>query len=189
MRITLTPNKAHLARMRALPALMTPRMDDRLLLRDLDTVNSDQMREVFQTEGTTARGGMWAALSPRYRARKIAAVGRRKTLDLTGETKRRFISRGNPNHVARYIPTSSDRGLFTFGAKSDIAAAHVAGNPALAPGQSLTARKVFHGRAPRLPVRSMIGKSAQHLSEFRRALVKWYVARMRQFARASGARP
>ena len=188
MKIILKPNAQHLRRLREIGEAVAPVMSDPLLLRMLGSAHRDQMREVFATEGAEARRGPWPALNPRYAARKRKAVGGRKILHLTGDTRDRFISPSDPAYVQQFIPTSKTLGLFRFGARSDVAAAHLHGNPGLAPRQSSAlARKVFGGLAPRLPVRDMITKTERQLAELRAVLKNWYLTRVKQALRGAGA--
>ncbi len=180
MRITLKPNAAGLSRLREITNAPNIPMSDPLFLSRLGAVHRDQMLEVFETEGGTAKGGGWSPLNPRYAARKRKYVGGKKILQLTTDMMRRFIYKGSHGYIEEYLPTSATHGLFRFGALSDVAAAHRHGNPALASRQSAIARKVFGGRAPRLPKRDMITKTARHLSEMRRVLRETYLVRLRQ---------
>jgi hypothetical protein len=98
--------------------------------------------------------------------------------------KERFTKAGNPHYVQKYLGAEAG-GVFQFGAASDVAYAHLHGLPEAAPNQSASARKVFGGRAPRLPVRDMISKTAAQLAAFRKAFTDWYVARVKRVALAA----
>jgi len=187
MKISLVPNKAHLQRMRELPRAIAPVLSDPVLLRALGKAHRWQEETIFASEGAAGGAGPWASLNPRYAARKAREVGsRRKILVLTGETKRRFTMAGAVGYIQRFIPRGA-LGTFQFGAASAVAAAHRFGDPSLAPGQSsAVAKKIFGGRAPRLPVRDMVTKSAAQLAELREVLLTWYIARVKQQARAGG---
>lgn len=157
-------------------------MNDPYIMKQMAQAQKDQMREVFETEGSTVRGGRWAALNPRYAARKRAAGGHRRILDLTGETRGRFIG-ARPGFIARFIPKGGGLGVFQFGAASQVAAAHRAGNAGLAPRPSGLARKVFGGIAKRLPIRDMLTKTERQILEFRRVLKDAYLVRLKQALR------
>lgn len=187
MKIILKPNAAHMARLRNIAAGPNIPMSDPLFLSRLGAVHRDQLREVFETEGGTARGGRWSPLNPRYAARKKKFVGGKKILQLTTDMMRRFIYKGSHGYVEQYVPASQTQGLYRFGALSDVAAAHLHGDPRYASQQSAIARRIFGGRAPRLPVRDMITKTAQQLAELRRAFKDAYLARLRQILRGQAA--
>ena len=110
--------------------------------------------------------------------------GRGKILVLTGDTRRRFTKATAPEYVQQFVPAGGGRGVFRFGAMSDVAAAHLHGNPALAPHRSYAARKVFGGDAPNLPVRDMVTKTEAQRQEFIPVFVTWYTARVKQVLRA-----
>jgi hypothetical protein len=180
------PNEANLRRLVNLADGVRARLDDPALLRALGAEHRKQEAAIFRTEGAAGGAGPWARLNPRYAVRKAKAVGaRKKILDLTGETKAAF-TRPGPNYIQQFIPRGN-LGIFQFGARSAIAAAHRTGNPALSPQQSGTAKKAFGGRAPRLPVRDMVAKSGAQLEELRRVLLQWYLGKVRQFLRAGAA--
>lgn len=155
------------------------RLDDRDMagpvLVVLGTVHRRQQSDAFVSEGATTAGGRWAALNPLYAARKAKAGGKRKVLQLSGDMKARFISRANRSYIQRFIPRGGGRGIFQFGAHSDVAAAHRAGAPALAPRQSPQAKRAFGGRAPRMPVRDMLTKTPAQIAEFAVAFKRWYI--------------
>lgn len=182
MQINLVPNREHLRRMREIGQGIGARMDDPALLRSLGATHRKQETQIFNTEGAAGRKGLWAGLNARYAARKRKVVGRKKILQLTGETKRRFTVKSEPGYYEQYVPRGT-LGIFQFGARSNIAAAHLHGNPALAPHQSALARRVFGGRAPRLAVRDMVTKSEAQLVELRKTFTTWYVSRVRQYLR------
>ena len=146
-------------------------------------LHREQQHGIFQSEGATGAGGRWAALSPPYAAKKRKLFSRRKILHLSGDMRTRFLSPTNPAYVQRFVPRGTSGGVFQFGAHSDVAAAHLAGNPALAPNGSPTARKIFGGLARRLPVRDMITKSAAQMAAFPSVLRKWYASRVDQVLR------
>jgi len=162
-------------------------MADPALLRALGAVHRRQETRIFASEGAEGARGRWDPLNERYAKRKTKAVGRRKILVFSNDMKDRFIKAENPGYVQEFIPTSEALGLFRFGARSDVAAAHLRGNPALALRQSALARKVFGGRAPRLPVRDMVTKTQAHLAELRERLRTWYIARLKQQIRGRSA--
>lgn len=181
MKIILQPNQAHLQRMREIgPTLRAGlSMADPSLLRALGVVHRRQEARIFASEGAEGAGGPWTPLDPGYAERKAKAAGsRKKILQLSGDMKTALTKRGDPRYVEQFIP-KGNLGLFRFGAHSDVANAHLHGNPALAPQQSAVAKKVFGGRAPRLPVRDPITKTPAMLAEMREALRVWYVARLK----------
>lgn len=182
MKITFKPNGPNLARLRAIgPNLLADlSMDDPSLLRALGAVHRAQEEGIFSSEGAEGAGGKWAPLEARYAARKAKAVGRRKILVLTGGMKDALTKKGDPDYVEEYRPASASLGLFRFGTRSRVAAAHLYGNPALAPERSAVASKVFGGRAPRLPIRDMITKTEAHLAEMRETLKVWFIGRLKQ---------
>lgn len=190
MKISLVPNREHLKRLREIggPELRrTFAMDDPALLRRLGAAHRAQETRVFASEGAEGSQGKWPALNARYALRKAKAVGRRKILVLTGDTKAAFTKFGAPGYIERYVPTSEAHGVFQFGAASAVGAAHRAGNPLLAGSPSATARKVFGGRARNLPVRDPNPpKTEGQLAQMREALRTWCIARMKAMIRARG---
>lgn len=192
MKIEMTPNAEHLRRLREIgPDLrddFRQSMADPALLRALGTVHAAQEEQIFASEGAAAAGGQFAPLNPRYAARKAKAGGRGKILQLTGALRDQFTHKTDPAYVERYVPTSETTGLFQFGAASPVGAAHYRGDPSLAVGgSSPLARKIFGGRALRLPVRDMISKTPAMLDELREALRVWFIGRVRQMQRARAA--
>lgn len=189
MRISLTPNAESLRRMRQIgPNLLVDfSMSDPALLTALGAVHRRQEAEIFASEGSSGGGGSWPALEDRYAKRKQKAVGNRKILDLSGDMKNRFTMATDPGYFQEFVPTSETRGTFRFGARSDVAAAHLYGDPLRAPSQSDLARSVFGGRAPRLPVRDMITKTAAHLEEFKVAILAWFRGRVAQRVKGAAA--
>lgn len=157
------------------------------VLVELGNVHRRQQMKIFTSEGAAGAGGRFARLNERYEKRKKRLFPRRKILHLSGETRERFTKPTNPYYVQEYVSAGQARGVFRFGARSNVAAAHLHGNPALAPEQSATSRKVFGGVAPRLPVRDMISKTAAQVKEFSAALAAWYSKRVRQVIRGQGA--
>jgi hypothetical protein len=155
------------------------------VLTVLGVVHRKQQTAIFVSEGATSGGGLFAPLNPRYAARKRKLFGRKKILQLSGDMKARFTLAGNPGYIQKYVGTEA-KGVFQFGAASDVAAAHLYGNPALAPRQSAAARSVFGGTAPRLPVRDMISKTATQMGALKDALTAWYAARAKRVIRATG---
>ncbi len=140
----------------------------------LGTIHRKQQKEVFATQGLVGAGGIFAPLSLRYAERKKKVVGRKEILQLTGDLKRRFTERGNSNYIQRVTPAGKEW-LFQFGAVSDIAAAHLLGNPDIAGSpRSILSRKVFGGTAPRLPVRDLINKTDKQVVELEQGFVLWY---------------
>lgn len=189
MKVTLTPNPEGLRRLRAIgdDVGQIARLDDPALLRALGTTHRKQELAIFASEGAAGGAGAWPALNPRYVIRKAKAVGSRKRiLTLTGEMKDQFTRFGAPGYVQEFVPRGT-LGIFRFGARSSVAAAHKTGNPSLATTPSATARKVFGGIAARLPVRDMITKSASQLEELRETLKTWFIARVKQGLRGEAA--
>ena len=133
-----------------------------------------QQKRIFASEGSEGQAGRWPSLSDRYDARKREVFGRRKMLVLTGDMKDRFTRQTSSYYIQQFIPAGGGRGTFQFGAESEIAAAHLRGDPGIAPEKSETARLIFGGMAPRLPIRDMISKTAEQLDAFRLRLVQWY---------------
>jgi hypothetical protein len=135
-----------------------------------------QEKEIFKTEGA-ASGAKWAALDPKYAARKkaiTAAAGQvkrqvkaaglkvpklfprgAKILVLSGDMKERFVNSGRPEYIQEALVGKTSV-LYRFGAESEIAGYHVEGNP-------------------NLPVRDMVRKSPEQVAEFRATLLDWYV--------------
>jgi hypothetical protein len=198
MDIRLVPNRDALRRLRDISGGVGARMDDPSLLRALGRTHRKQQEAIFNSEGALGGAGKWAPLSQRYAARKAGAaaskrffdVGLRsffrggKILQLSGAMKAAFTGTG-PGYIQQFIPRGV-LGVFRFGARSAVAAAHLQGNPSLAPKQSALARSVFGGRAKRLPIRDMVTKSEAQLAEMRETLRTWYIARVRQFLRGAG---
>lgn len=146
-----------------------------------------QEKMIWSSRGGAGGRGVWPALNPRYAARKRKVFGRAPLMVLTGNTKRRFTEAFHPAYVQRFVPRGANRGVFQFGAYSDIASAHYLGNPSLAPYPFIEARRVFGGRAPRLPIRDVITKSPTMLAQLRRRLVEWYaMERIPQVLRQAG---
>jgi hypothetical protein len=189
MKIILKPNAEHLRRMREIgPKLKADlSMNDKGLLRELGATHRYQMAGIFESEGGQGAMGKWSPLNPRYAERKRKLVGVRRILELTTDMDRRFTDRNSYWYVERFIPTSETLGLFQFGARSSVASAHLHGDPSLAPQQSAIARRVFGGRAQRLPVRDMITKTAAHMGQLRDTLRDWFVVKLRQRARGQAA--
>lgn len=186
MRIDLVPNESHLRRLRQLPNDLAFDMSDPALLRTMGQTHRDQVRANFQTEGATGARGPWQALSPKYAKRKARLVGARKILDLTGDTKRRFTMAGHPDYIERYVPAGPGKGIFMLGARSDVAAAHLHGNPRLVTSR-VSLRKLFGGVAKRLPVRDMITKTTLNIRQLQSVMNDWYIARLKQRFRAGRA--
>lgn len=187
MKLLFTPNEGGLRRLQSIPEALQPRLSDPALLRALGATHRKQEVSIFSTEGAAGAGGPWEQLNPRYRARKAKAVGgRKKILELTGTMKAAFTRATSPDYFQQFIPRGA-LGIFRFGARSSVAAAHKAGNPLLAPAQSATARKVFGGRAPRLARRDMVTKTPVQLAEMRETLLTWFVNRMKQGLRGAAA--
>lgn len=192
MKVVVIPNEQHLRRLRELPSRMDPTapsgipMSDPALLRALGRVHREQVTANFATEGGTGARGLWPSLSAKYAARKLKLVGRKKILEVTGDTRRRFIRFGHPDYIERFVPSGRAGGTFLFGARSDVAAAHVAGNPGLVSTRS-SLPKLFGGRAARLPVRDMITKTAANVKQLQAAFSKWWIESLRQRFRAGTA--
>lgn len=186
MRVKVTPNPEAFKRLRFMnEALKISEGDMRgpVLIR-LGQLHRKQMQRIFASQGTEGRAGRWTELEERYAQRKRRTFGRKKILQLTGETKARFTVRTNPAYVQKYL----GRGRWVFGAASNVAAAHFHGSPGLAPNQSASAKRIFFGIAPRLPVRDMISKTAAQVAEFAAEFKAWYVQRVRQVLRHFGPR-
>jgi hypothetical protein len=155
-------------------------------------LHREQELAIFASQGARGGSGRWPALSPSYEKKKsrfrkaagkgpglVFAIGK-KIMVLTGDTKARFTVPTNPAYVQRFVPRGTSGGVFQFGADSDVAAAHLAGNPSLAPHQSAAANRIFGGFAKRLPVRDVITKSAAQMAAFLPVLKKWYALRVQQ---------
>ena len=82
-----------------------------------------------------------------------------KILIWSGDMRERFLSPSRPENIERFIligPAKAPTGgVFQFGAQSDIAAYHFAGNEFL-------------------PVRDMVTKSPDQIAKLQAALVRWY---------------
>lgn len=172
----VTPNPNAFKRLRKLSDALKITNGDLagpVLIR-LGQVHRKQETAIFATEGAIGAFGKWPMLNPRYAKRKRRVVGRRKILVLTGDTKGRFTKASSPYYIQRFSPTAEGKGIYQFGAASDVAAAHVHGNPGLAPLRSSVAGLVFGGKANRLPIRNMITKTAQQVAEIKTRLVDWY---------------
>ena len=144
------------------------------ILVSLGRVHRRQQKLIFLSQGRLGASGPWRALNREYQERKGFTIGRSKILLLTGRTQDRFLKATNPHYIQQFVSTGETSGFFRFGAASDIAAAHLRGNPDLAPNQSESARSVFTGKARRLPVRDMISKTAKQVAELRDDLERWY---------------
>jgi hypothetical protein len=142
-----------------------------------------QEKAILVSEGAAGASGRWPALSPPYEKKKRKLFARRKMLHLSGAMRSSLLTPTNPNYIQRFVPRGTSGGVFQFGAASDVAAAHLKGNPALAPNLSAAGKRIFGGLARRLPVRDMINKTAAMLAEFNRELVKWYALRVQQVLR------
>lgn len=140
----------------------------------LGQAHRKQQQRIFSSEGAAGGAGPWAPLNPDYEQRKRKLLGRRAKLVLTGRMRARFLTPSDPNYIQEYVATSRGRGVFRFGARSDVAAAHLYGQPELASTRSAAAQVVFGGRAKRLPVRNMIAKTGQQIAELREVVVRWY---------------
>lgn len=186
MEIRFVPNRPAFKRIRTLQEALVISDGDMAgpVLVRLGQLHRKQQTGIFTSQGATGGAGRWPALNPSYKKRK----GRGKILQLSGDMKKRFTGAKNPAYVQRYVSQGGGKGFFQFGAMSNVAAAHRAGNPALAPNQSAAARKVFGGRAPRLPVRDMIKKSPEHMLQFRLTFIQWYHHRVAQVTRHFGRR-
>lgn len=133
------------------------------LLVEMDRENVRQVTKAYTTEGESS-GGFWARLSPGYARWKRVAYPGRKILVRTRETRTRFTSPSNPAHIRRFLRPFS----YVFGAFSAVQAAHEYGIGD--PGQ-------------RLPVRPVMRKTPADLAAFRKALLAFYVKRLRQIYR------
>lgn len=186
--LRVTPNPAGFKRLRSFEEAIRISPGDFAgpVRRELGVVHRRQMTAAFVSQGGTTAGGKWAPLNPQYKKRKAAKFPGKKILALTGETRGRFTKPTHPAHISRFRQEGG-RAVFEFGARSDIAAAHLQGAPGLSPPPSAAARKVFGGTAPRLPVRDMIHKTAAQLHEFNVRLVAWYQKRIRQVLRGRSA--
>ena len=197
MRVVIKKNHAGVQRqMSSVQALtITPGDYAGPVLVLMGQLHREQQLAIFASQGARGGAGKWPALSPSYAAKKsgfrkaagkgpglVFAVGKRIMI-LTGDTKARFTVPTNPAYVQRFVPRGTSGGMFQFGAYSDVAAAHLAGNPALAPNQSHAAKRIFGGFAKRLPVRDVITKSAAQMAAFLSVLKKWYAARDDQVLR------
>lgn len=177
MNVRITPNRDGFRRLRQfMEALQVSEGDMKgPVVKVLGVEHRRQVTRAFTSQGSSTPRGRWAALNPRYAERKKTAFGRKKILQLTGETKARFTRASHSEYVQEYVPSSNTRGVFRFGARSSIAAAHKAGDPLLARGQSADARRVFGGKAPRLAVRDMIAKTREQVDAIRQAFADWYI--------------
>lgn len=159
------------------------------VLVELGVIHRRQQNRIFATEGAAGGSGRWPALNPSYAARKRARYGRKKILQLTGDTKDRFTKPTNIGYVQRFVPRgTSGSGLFQFGAYSTVAAAHYFGNPLLVRLRSRSSRILFGGVAKRLPVRDLITKKAAMVDGFNFGLNTWYQKRVAQVLRNHGPR-
>ena len=176
MKITVTPNPKAFKRIRSINEALRISKGDMAgpVLVRLGQTHIKQQKRIFASQGAEGAGGRFAPLNPRYAARKLSIFGRKKILDLTGNMRRRFTKKSDPSYVQDFIPGSKGKGTFRFGARSNIAAAHKAGNPDLAPTPSTTAKGIWGGRAPRLPVRDMITKTGVQVAQLRKRFVDWY---------------
>lgn len=151
------------------------------VLNALGKVHRDQELAIFGSEGRANVGG-WPALSPPYEAKK-KKVTRRRMLNLSGETKARFTGARHLGYFQRFFPRGTG-GVFQFGARSSVAAAHLYGKPELAAGiQSTLSRRIFGGTARRLPVRDMITKTAAMVAQLRHEFAVFYAKRVDQVLR------
>ena len=179
--LRVTPNPQAFKRLRSLAEALKISPGDFAgpVLRELGKVHRRQVMVGFTTQGGTTPGGRWAPLNPRYKKRKRASFPGKKILMLSGDMRARFTKSTHPAYIQNFRQEGS-RAIFEFGARSDIAAAHLHGAPGLSPPPGAAARKVFGGKAPRLPVRDMISKTPQQFHWITRALVTWYQKRIRQ---------
>lgn len=178
MRVRVTTNPGGIERIRtAVGALRVTAADFRGPVMTVMTAEHvRQMKRVFATEGAESAGGKWQALSPDYARRKRKAFPRKKILQLAGDMVRRFTMPSNPYFIRAYIDRGGGRGVYQFGARSNVAAAHATGSPSVAQSQSAAAKRVFfHPPAYRLPVRNMIQKTPLQVAALRRAFTDWYV--------------
>ncbi len=159
------------------------------ILVEMGALHRKQMNDIFRTEGAAGAGGKFVPLNPSYAARKKKLGGRKKILQLTKDMVARFTKPKNPNYFQRYVDRG-ESGVFEFGARSDVAAAHFHGNPALAaPGsRSAVAKKLFGGVAKNLPRRDMITKTQEQVTQFRLLFIAWYHKRVAQVMRHQGRR-
>lgn len=196
--ITKDPNAFKRVRSRAEALLITPKDLRGPVLRELGMEHRKQQNKGFSSEGGTMKSGKWKALNPKYKERK---AGRRRTLragvggikrfdkrtgsktpiasvsnkilQLSGDMKARFTKKSNPNYVQRFSIKRRGKGVFEFGAQSDVAASHFRGKPGLA-RQSKEASRVFGGVAPQLPVRDMVTKTSTQIAAIRKRFSDWY---------------
>ena len=201
MRVVITENPRAFSRLRNRTEALQISVGDLRgpILRELGMEHRKQQNKIFSTQGGAAASGRWEALSPSYKAKK---EGRRRTLrkgtggikrfekrtgqkisvgsvsnkilQLTGDMKARFTKKSNASYIQRFSIKRQGKGVFEFGAQSDVAAAHFRGKPKLAKTQSSGARAAFGGVAKRLPVRDMVSKTSIQIDAIRRRLKKWY---------------
>jgi hypothetical protein len=160
--VTIQPSPKGIERLRTkVEALrLTPADKAGPLMVEMDRECSRQFRQAFTTEGATS-GSRWPDLSPRYAAWKRKVRPGRKILVFSGDTRERFLMPTNSAHVRQFIPPFTYR----FGAASEKAWRHEYG--------------VGEGKQ-RLPVRSVVRKTANDIKSFQRVLATFYIKRLRQ---------
>lgn len=132
------------------------------LLVELGAVNIAQVRRAFTSRGATVPTGPWPAWSSRYAAWRARKGLGSRMMRLTDTLYGKFTSPTHGSHIRRWV-----RGLlYQFGAIDDVAAWHREG-------------------AGRLPVRSVIDKTAADHDEFSKRLVTFYQKRVAQVLRHS----
>jgi len=185
MRVRVEINRTGYKRMRSFSDAMKLNLADMSgpLLTHLGRVHRRQEKNIFATEGESGGAGAWEPLNRHYALRKRRKYGRARMLVLSGDMRRRFTVPSSPLYVQKYVPVSGAVGEYQFGAQSDVAAAHLSGDPGKAKSQSGAARRIFGGTASRLPARDMITKSGAQIEELRRAFVVWYSERTKQVVR------
>lgn len=154
------------------------------ILVELGAIHRQQQLRIFATQGTAGAGGRFAPLEKKYKARKREAFGIKKILQLSGEMKRRFTKRSDPRYFQGFRGDDTG-GVFSFGARSSVAAAHRAGKPKLARRAPRAAKSatIFGGIAQKLSIRDMVSKTAAQVEEIREGVRVWYRKRVEQVFR------
>ncbi len=145
-----------------------------------------QQKRIFTTQGRAGKAGRWPSLSARYKAKKKELFGRKKMLQLTGETHKRFTKKSHPGYIQAYVPGGGEgKGTFLFGASSELAKVHLLGLASAAPESKHP--ELFRGKPPNLPKRDMISKTNDQAREFDADLKEWYIKkRVPQVLKAHG---
>lgn len=130
----------------------------------MDREHIRQVRRAYGSEGATTAQGPWPRLSPRYAAWKRKAYPGRRILVRTRETFQKFVQPTSASHIRRFVQPFS----YQFGAASEAQWRHE--NAAGVGGQVL-------------PRRSILAKTANDLQGFNKALLGFWIKRVRQVLR------